>query len=189
MAKQAALRQCLGIGRNPNPHRWENRASGGRCDNKPHYPAQERKARGRAAGRQPVLGFEFFSREQSGHLLQYVARKEADETDEKRLRERLGWGPRRDASWPFYFELLEIARSNGLPAFGLDLPRAMRARLQRQGLEGLTAFERSMLPATGFADDAYRRVDDRNRPPVLDTGRRRAPDLIGPWPSRPSPGA
>lgn len=109
-----------------------------------------------AAGRQPVLGFEFFSREQSGHLLQYVARKEADETDEKRLRERLGWGPRRDASWPFYFELLEIARSNGLPAFGLDLPRAMRARLQRQGLEGLTAFERSMLPATGFADDAYR---------------------------------
>ena len=30
------------------------------------------------------------------------------------------------------------------------------ARLQRRGLDGLTAFERSMLHSTGFADDAYR---------------------------------
>jgi uncharacterized iron-regulated protein len=109
-----------------------------------------------AAGRRPVLGFEFFSREQSGFLLQYVARKEADKQDQKRLRDQLGWGPRQDDSWTFYFGLLEIARQNGLSAFGLDLPEAMRTRLQRKGLDGLTQFERSMLHSTGFANEAYR---------------------------------
>ncbi|MEZ5589950.1 MAG: ChaN family lipoprotein [Gammaproteobacteria bacterium] len=61
------------------------------------------------AGKRPALGFEFFAREQTGYLQDFVQPQNSygkplsPAQVEQKLRRELGWGPQRDAEWAFYF--------------------------------------------------------------------------------------
>ena len=114
-------------------------------------------------GKHPAIGFEFFSVEQTGYLQNYVQGQDghggqlSDEQAEQRLRQELGWGPRRDREWSHYFPLLKHAKEHGLTVFGTDLPDSLRARIPRLGVAGLSAVEKRLLQSTGFNDPVYRR--------------------------------
>ncbi|MBF0283228.1 MAG: ChaN family lipoprotein [Magnetococcales bacterium] len=115
-----------------------------------------------ALGRKPAVGFEFFSREQTGWLMNYQTggvsplhgTAAAPGSAERSLRANLGWSHRED--WPFYFPLIEVGKKHGLPLFGADLPSAVKIRLARAGLEQLTALERQQIPDTGLRREDYR---------------------------------
>jgi uncharacterized iron-regulated protein len=109
-------------------------------------------------GRRPSIAFEVFSREQTSVLMGYAEGGGPAEPDqlEAGIRQALGWAdPRRDESWAFYGPLLDLARREHLHAAGIDLPRALRLRMARAGLEGLTGVERSLLAPSDFEDEAY----------------------------------
>ncbi|MBF0463085.1 MAG: ChaN family lipoprotein [Magnetococcales bacterium] len=115
-----------------------------------------------AQGKRPAIGFEFFSRDQTGWLMQFTVGKpspfalpQPDDPGEA-LRKKLGWEKRPD--WANYFPLLELAREYHLPVFGADLPDGLRVRLTRSGLEGLSAIERAEWSSTGFSQESYRQL-------------------------------
>ena len=114
-------------------------------------------------GQRPAVGFEFFSVEQTGYLMDYVQGRKGhggqlDEAQaEQKLRQELGWGPRRDQEWGYYFPLLKLAKEQSLPVFGTDLPDSLRDRIPRLGVTGLSAVEKRLLQSTGFSDPVYRR--------------------------------
>lgn len=117
-----------------------------------------------ARGKRPALAFEFFSRDQTGWLMNFSVGKPSSftpkghnkEKEEAFLRERLGWEKRQD--WAFYWPLIQLARQHHLPVFGADLPHGTRIRLARGGLEGLSAVERAGLSPTHFRHDDYQRL-------------------------------
>ena len=110
----------------------------------------------------PALGFEFFSVEQTGYLMNFVdneavhGKQADDEQAEKKLREKLNWGQRRDEEWSYYFPLLKLAKEYELKVFGTDLPDSLKRRISRSGVAGLTAVEKRLLHSTGFDDPVYR---------------------------------
>lgn len=112
-----------------------------------------------ARGQRPALGFEFFSRDQTGWLMNFSVGKPSSFAphgrDEKGtfLRKKLGWETRKD--WAFYFPLVALARTHHLPVFGADLPGGTRVRLARSGLEGLSAVEKLGLSPTHLQHDDY----------------------------------
>ena len=113
-----------------------------------------------AQGKRPALGFEFFSKDQTGWLMNYSQGKPSpfsaegpDETG-KKLRNALGWQDRSD--WVFYFPLIQLARQYHLPVFGADLPSGLRVRLTRSGVEALSAIEKSMLVFSSYQKEDYR---------------------------------
>ena len=114
-----------------------------------------------ARGKRPALGFEFFSREQTGWLMNFSVGKPSSfslpgtnqETAEIFLRRKLGWQERPD--WAFYLPLLQLARSHHLPIFGADLPNGIRVRLTRNGLEELSAVEKAGLSPSHFQHADY----------------------------------
>ena len=115
-----------------------------------------------AQGKRPAIGFEFFSRDQTGWLMQYTvgtpsafALPQPDDPGEA-LRKKLGWEKRPD--WEHYFPLIQLARTHHLPVFGADLPDGLRVRLTRSGLEGISALERAEWSPTGFAQASYRQL-------------------------------
>ncbi|NIM07257.1 MAG: hypothetical protein GTN65_16955, partial [Armatimonadetes bacterium] len=114
------------------------------------------------AGKRPAVGFEVFSLEQTGFLMEYSVGppsplpRDLDMSQEKLLRTRLGWGRERDQDWHFYFPLLQLAAEHKLPVFGADLPPGLRLRLSRVGLDGLSELERHLLHPTDFESPAYR---------------------------------
>lgn len=115
-------------------------------------------------GQRPAIGFEFFSVEQTPYLMQYIRNRQLPKGDdsgkqqETRLRKQLGWTGRSDMSWNAYFSLINTARDYQLPVFGADLPKAVRIRISRVGMEGLSDIERDRLILTGFDDAAYRQL-------------------------------
>ena len=115
-------------------------------------------------GKQPALGFETFSLEQTGFLMHYAVGKpspftrESSLSEEGILRKNLGWGKERDWDWQFYFPLLRLAKEHKMAVFGADLPTGIRLRLSRVGLDGLSALERSLLHPTAFKNPAYRNL-------------------------------
>ncbi|MBF0177665.1 MAG: ChaN family lipoprotein [Magnetococcales bacterium] len=118
------------------------------------------------AGRRPALGFEFFTRAQTSWLQDFsvgvpspMGRSGAENSldrDGEVLRERLGWKDR--SEWAFYYPMLVWARQQKLSIFGADLPRGLRFRLTRVGLEGLSPVERHLIPSTGFVHEDYRQL-------------------------------
>jgi len=112
----------------------------------------------------PVLVFETFSVDQTSTLLNYLDNQRPPlsaaprSSLEQVLRSDLGWGSERDHDWKFYGSVLQIARANQLSAFGMDLPRGIRARLQTVGADGLMRVEQRRLLPTGFNNPAYRRL-------------------------------
>ena len=110
-----------------------------------------------AAGKKPVIGFEFFSREQTSWLLNYVSgsksslRHRKPGNAEKMLRQRLGWQERED--WKYYFPMLALAKKEGLSVFGADIDTGIRSRMSRAGIDNMMSIETTGLPAT-FASDS-----------------------------------
>jgi len=114
-----------------------------------------------ARGRRPAIGFETFSAGQTSLLMSYATGKVPKSLQgkmpppEERLRQALGWGKQRDQSWAFYGPLVQIAREHELVIFGIDLPRPLRRRIARVGVDGLTKVEQRLLDATAPRSDAY----------------------------------
>jgi uncharacterized iron-regulated protein len=115
-------------------------------------------------GRRPALGFEFFSVEQTSLLMSYATWSSATHPGAARgspedfLRSQLGWGEEQQQNWAFYGPLLEFAREQGLPVFGADLSWAIRTRIVRVGIDGLTNVERHQLSPTGFHHPVYEKL-------------------------------
>ena len=117
------------------------------------------------SGASPALGLEMFSNSQTGDLMGFVnsyslEKKSAALTtkQERRLRKRLGWGKDRDQEWNYYFPLIDQARINGLPLFGIDLPSGIRRRITKLGIENLTPIEQRLVISTGFKNPIYRKI-------------------------------
>ncbi|MEO5339322.1 MAG: ChaN family lipoprotein [Magnetococcus sp. MYC-9] len=130
----------------------------------PHHHRLQRVVLERllARGKRPALGFEFFSRAQTGWLMHYAQGKPSafalPQTDDPEawLRKKLGWEDNPD--WQHYEPLLKLARQHRLSLFGTDLPDGLRLRLTRAGLAGLSALERAEWSPTGFSQDAYHQL-------------------------------
>ncbi|MBF0379729.1 MAG: ChaN family lipoprotein [Magnetococcales bacterium] len=111
-------------------------------------------------GKRPAIGFEFFSQEQTGWLMNYTLGYKSlmvpvmEKRVEGYLRKKLGWQGRND--WKFYAPLIELARKHKLPVFGADLPKGTKVRLTRTGLAKMSSLEKSLIFSTGFSDDKYR---------------------------------
>ncbi|MDX1594712.1 MAG: ChaN family lipoprotein [Gammaproteobacteria bacterium] len=135
----------------------------GEVHDNPHHQARQREVLDALleAGHRPALAIEFFGTEQTGWLMNFVQPKRStdDEAAEalavRALRSRVGWDGEEDDRWSRYGPLLRAAREHRLPAYGIDLPPALRLRLQRVGLEGLTPVERAQLPDTSPDPEAY----------------------------------
>jgi len=111
-------------------------------------------------GHRPVVGFEIFSAAASGSLMEFVSTaKSASSADraEARLRTTMGIENAQDERWLRYAPLLRLAREHKLTVFGIDLPMALRRRVSRVGIDGLSAVERSSVPEIGTADADYRK--------------------------------
>lgn len=136
---------------------------GEKHDNPHHHEAQLDVLRTLVArGRRPAVGFEVFSVNDTSALMSYATWKAPKGANagglpgaEERLRKALGWGEERDESWAFYGPLLELAREKGLVVFGIDLPRSLRRRISRVGIDGLTAVERRQLHPGDFDEGDY----------------------------------
>jgi len=116
------------------------------------------------AGKKPQLGFEFFSIEQTGYLTTYVRYKQRglhklpEEAQELQLRKNLGWQDRQDRDWQFYFGFLKLARTHQLTTFGADLPKGIVRNIARNGVNGLSPVEKSLVQSTGFKNDSYKKL-------------------------------
>ena len=138
---------------------------GEKHDNPHHHNLQKRVVETLiAAGKQPAIGFEFFSQDQTGWLMNYSVGKPSSfvmhghkkpEPGEY-LRKQLGWKTRPD--WPFYFPLIKLARQHHLAVFGADLATGTRVRLTRNDLETLSALEKSQLSPTNFHHKDYQQL-------------------------------
>ena len=116
-------------------------------------------------GVRPVLGFEFFSRGQTSHLLRYRNSGKANSkakghgsaaAAEKLLRAQLGWGSNRDRDWQRFLPILRKARELQLPLFGADLSAGLRVHLARYGYDGLNGVERLHVTRSDFDDPGHR---------------------------------
>jgi len=112
-------------------------------------------------GRSPVLGFEFFSYQDTPLLLNLVdagMKAHPPGMGKKmawRIRKKLGWGTRSDTMWGYYWDLITLAADNGLPVAGLDLSATQKRRITRKGLDGLSPIELQQLFSTKLSSTAY----------------------------------
>jgi uncharacterized iron-regulated protein len=131
-------------------------------DNPVHHAAQHRIIQALInQGQNPVIGFEFFAMDDTSLLLSLVDSRQAGhdrETEtalEKKMRNKLGWADQTDTMWKYYWDLLRLARDNGLWAAGLDLDDSLKRRITRKGHHGLTSLEQSQLFSTHLSDPVY----------------------------------
>jgi uncharacterized iron-regulated protein len=112
-------------------------------------------------GHRPALGLEIFAASKTSSLMEFISATKSTTTPdpaERRLREAMGIGSAEDEQWRRYAPLLRLARAHTLTAFGIDLPTALRRRVSRVGIDGLSAPERSALPDTGKIDPHYKQL-------------------------------
>jgi uncharacterized iron-regulated protein len=113
-------------------------------------------------GLPPTLGFEFFSMEDTPDLLNFVDAgnvvhsKKIEKMIAADLRKKLGWDTQPDKLWQYYYDLLTLAKKEGLPVAGIDLPRNLKKRITRKGIEGITPIEREQIFSTHLSDAAYK---------------------------------
>ena len=114
-------------------------------------------------GMTPVIGFEFFSMEDTPDLLNFMDAAEiphsaeAQKAIEKDLRKKLGWDSQSDAMWQFYFDLLSLARDHKLTVAGIDLPSTLKRRITRKGIDGLSRLEKNRIFSTDLEDAPYKK--------------------------------
>ncbi|WP_035236849.1 ChaN family lipoprotein [Desulfobacter vibrioformis] len=131
-------------------------------DNPMHHAIQHRVLQALIdQGRAPILGFEFFSYQDTPLLLNLVdagQKKHSPKMEkavEQRIREKLGWKNQSNTMWGYYWDLIRLAADNGLPAAGLDLSATQKRRITRKGLEGLSPIELQQLFSTNLSNPAY----------------------------------
>ncbi|MCP4113970.1 MAG: ChaN family lipoprotein [Desulfobacteraceae bacterium] len=132
-------------------------------DNPEHHRLQNEIIKALTAkGKRPQLGFEFFSTGDTPILLDFLDSHRAKHPDavekqvETMLRKQLGWDDKSDDLWPYYFELLSLARKENLLAAGLDLSDAQKRRITRKGSDNLTEIEKRSIFSTRLDDKTYR---------------------------------
>jgi uncharacterized iron-regulated protein len=126
--------------------------------NRFHHAAQLRVIRELVArGKRPAIAFEVVTLPETSELVSFVQSPAGAAEPAARLRHALGWSGD-DYRWRDYGPLFEFARANQLPVAGIDLPRSLRRRISRVGLEGLVAPERSQLHDSGFVDAEYEEI-------------------------------
>ena len=113
-------------------------------------------------GNTPVLGFEFFSMDNTPDILNFLDSakvahsKKSDKIIAADLRYKLGWQNQSDEMWQFYFDLLTLARDQKLAAAGIDLSTTLKRRITRKGIDGLSALEKEQLFSTHLVDPTYK---------------------------------
>ncbi|MDJ0740579.1 MAG: ChaN family lipoprotein [Gammaproteobacteria bacterium] len=116
-------------------------------------------------GLRPAVGFEFFSREQTSHLLRYRnggkkgatgKRHGSPAAAEKLLRVQLGWEGNRERDWQRFLPILRKVRELQLPVFGADLSAGLKVSLTRHGYDGLNGVEKMLVTRTTFDDPGHR---------------------------------
>jgi uncharacterized iron-regulated protein len=132
-------------------------------DNSAHHAMQERIIRRLIEmGIDPVIGFEFFSWEDSSDILNFLDSAKVQHSEkhikiiEANLRKKLRWDKQPDELWKFYYDLLYLAREHGLVAAGLDLPVTLKRRITGKTIEGLTPIEKESVFSSGLVDEAYK---------------------------------
>ncbi len=112
-------------------------------------------------GHAPLLGFEFFSYQDTPLLLNLVdAGQKAhspkmEKAVEQRIRKKLGWKNQSDTMWGYYWDLIKFAADNNFSAAGLDLSTTQKRRITRKGRDGLSPIELQQLFSTGLSNTAY----------------------------------
>ncbi|MGM0655673.1 MAG: ChaN family lipoprotein [Thermodesulfobacteriota bacterium] len=131
-------------------------------DNPMHHAIQHRIIQALIdQGHAPILGFEFFSYQDTPLLLNLVdvGKKthppKMENAVEQRIREKLGWEKQSDTMWGYYWDLIRLAADNNFPAAGLDLSATQKRRITRKGLDGLSPIELAQLFSTGLSNTAY----------------------------------
>ncbi len=131
-------------------------------DNPMHHAIQHRIIREMVTrGIAPVIGFEFFAMDDTPHLLNFVesgrVRHTRDQETfiEHHLRNNLGWEDQSDKMWAYYLDLLKLCRDSHLAVSGIDLSPALKKRITRKGLAGLSDIETQQLFSTHLENPAY----------------------------------
>ncbi len=131
-------------------------------DNPEHHNIQQRIIHGLIEKRiQPILGFEFFSMDDTPDLLNFIDSGRADHSEkiekiiEAELRSRLGWESQSDKIWKYYFDLLTIAKQKNIQVAGIDLPATLKKRITRKGIDHISPIEKQMVFSTHLSDRAY----------------------------------
>jgi uncharacterized iron-regulated protein len=130
---------CVGE-EHPNPH---------------HHWVQLHVVRGLAKRVGPnklALGLEMVQRPFQGPLDDYSAKR----IDAETLKSRTGWAERWGYDWNFYAPTLDAAISAGGVLLALNAPKELVKKIVRQGLESLTADEKSQVPELKLDDEAHR---------------------------------
>ena len=114
------------------------------------------------AGLTPTLGFEFFSMTDTPHLLNFIDSGKVSHSEkikkmiETDLRKKLGWDTQSDQMWGYYYALLSLARKENLTVAGIDLDSALKKRITRKGINGLSPIEKEQIFSTRLKDDVYK---------------------------------
>ena len=109
----------------------------------------------------PILGFEFFSMDDTPLLLNFADSGKAGHSEkmekaiEKQTRKKLNWDSQSDAMWAYYYDLLKLGRDNNLVISGLDLSSSQKRRITRKGLDGLTPIEKKLIFSSQFSNGPY----------------------------------
>jgi uncharacterized iron-regulated protein len=132
-------------------------------DHPDHHAMQQRVIKNLVEkGLDPLIGFEFFSMEDTPDILNFLDSakvphsKETTKIIEADLRKKLGWDTQPDSMWAYYYDLLALARENGLAAAGLDLPETLKKRITRKGMDAITPLEKEAIFSTPQPGQAYK---------------------------------
>jgi uncharacterized iron-regulated protein len=85
-----------------------------------------------------ILGMEFFLRSHGEPLSRWQGR----EIDDEQFLRETGWYDRGSYRWEYYSPVMDVARANGIPVVGLNIPREIPRTVNRSGLEGLSEEQR-----------------------------------------------
>ena len=132
-------------------------------DNPDHHAMQQRVIKSLIEnGLTPLIGFEFFSMEDTPDLLNFMDSGKVSHSKglikiiETDLRKKLGWDTQPDAMWAYYYDLLTLAREHNLEVAGLDLPETLKKRITRKGINGITPIEKEQVFSTSPPNQAYK---------------------------------
>lgn len=131
-------------------------------DNPMHHAIQNRIIRQLIEQeKSPILGFEFFSMDDTPLLLNFSDSGRAPHSPdmetaiEQQIRRQLDWDSQPDILWGYYYDLLTLARDNQLIIAGLDLSGSQKRRLTRKGMEGLTPIEKKLIFSSQLSSEPY----------------------------------
>lgn len=132
-------------------------------DNPDHHQFQQRVIQALVdSGKAPVIGFEFFSMDDTPDMMNFVDSGKVkvhghglQKVIEADLRRKLGWENQSDEMWKYYFDLMDLAKKHGLMIAGIDHKGSLKKRITRKGVEKLTGVEKEMIVSTGLSNTIY----------------------------------